>query len=884
MASTDLVYRFLGLDAGAGASFDRMASKTLGLGKASSMTAKSLTGLGVAFGAAVAAINTAAIKAAADFQTELAKIHTQADASYKMVGQLRQGILKMSAAVATAPTQLATAAFHIASVGQKSLTAAQQLKVLKVSAEGAKIGGADLVDVTNALDAAIVSHIRGVKNYSQAMGVLNATVGAGDMQMQDLAEAFGPLGATFKGYNVSIREAGAALATFGDNNLRGADAGTALRMAIQSLAVPVKAGRDLLKSWGIQSGTLANQLRTGGLTKALDTLYEKLKLHGVSRNELGSFLTQAFGKRAGIGLSTLMQELDRFHTKLGEVSKGSRNFASSWSGYTKTFGYAWDQMRAAVQRMLIQIGTKLLPTARRFTNWIISEFIPAAGKTVQWVDAKLGPVFRTLGKAIKWAFDQIAGTVKNNLDGFKTLAHVLEGVGKAALWVAQQLGLILVGVLRTVIALVGEVGKAFHALANFFTGPLLRAIGEFSRYFYLTLKGLIDAVMAFFGGFVKAAQKALGWLPGGIGNAVNKGAKAFQNFRSDVDATLQGLADDAGRLGDAAVNNWNSAWNNAMGFGTGKHSPFRDPGHPGGMSVIVSDPKHGKSSGGKADYNLPGGPGIKMPGGGGAASHAANVLHITAAKLTKALATGLLKGWQGFSETVRDSLSTGTRHLLDALEKQFAAVQDRMKKLVDNARTKLHNALQDQRQYVQQMMSDASLSNVPTVDSGYTGQTTRLTDIGSFLSGQATNYAAFAKDLRRLKGLRLNKTDLLQIGNMGPTQGLQYAQQILANPAMVAQINAYQKQIAKSSQTMGEAEYGASIRADRKHLANMVNEQKRTNRHLEHLAKDIGREVAHNLAPALGKGLTGKQQGLTPHDAQEIEKALNRYKRRMGKG
>ena len=40
-----------------------------------------------------------------------------------------------------------------------------------------------------------------MKTYCQAMGVLNATVGAGDMTMQDLADAMGTgMLATVKGY------------------------------------------------------------------------------------------------------------------------------------------------------------------------------------------------------------------------------------------------------------------------------------------------------------------------------------------------------------------------------------------------------------------------------------------------------------------------------------------------------------------------------------------------------------------------------------------------------------------------------------------------------------------------------------------------------------
>jgi TP901 family phage tail tape measure protein len=885
VASTDLIYHFLGIDAGAGASFDRMAAKTIGLGKASASTTGALTKLAGAAAAMVAAIDVHAIKAAADFQTELIRIHTQANASYAVLGKLRQGILSVSTAVATAPTQLAAAAFHIASVGQKSLTAAEQLRVLKVAAEGAKLGGADLVDVTNALDAAIVSHIRGVKNFSQAMGVLNATVGAGDMQMQDLAEAFGPLGAVLAGYNVNIRQAGAALATFGDNNLRGAEAGTQLRMAVQALAVPVKTGRDLLKSWGIHSGNLANQLRHGGLTSALDTLFNLLKKNGVTAREAGSFLTETFGKRAGIGLSVLIRELDRFHTKLGEVGKGGHNFASSWAGYTKTFEYSFDRMKAAVQKLSIQLGTRLMPTAIRFVNWLTDDFIPAAAKTVGWINDKMGPVFRALGHAIKWAFDQLAGTVKNNLDGFRTWGVVLEAVGKAVLYVAENVGKILIGVLRTCIAIVGELGKAMNALVVGFKKQEA-AVRGFAATVLDVVHKVADLWLNLMSTIIHAAASAFGWLPGGIGGKLKDAAAKFDDFKASVDSKLSALASDVRghgvAIGEGLGSSIFTGLSNAMNsFRDVFNPPINyklDPGHPG---YVPTKHHHHKDS---TQLTLPGGAGIPISSSdsSSAASHAVAVLHVTAKRLAQALAKGLLKGWTGFALTVRESLSTGTQHLLEELGKQFAAITKRMDKLVEDARTKLHNSLKAERDFARQMMADANLSNVPTVDSGFTGQTTRLTNIGVFLSQQSHQYAAFARALRRLAHMGLAKGLINQIAGMGPTQGLQYAQQIISGQAgSVAQLNALQRQIKGSAQAIGMDRYGAQIRADRQNLRHQTHLQERIARRLDHLAADIGREVAARVDT--GGKVKNHPAGLSPHDAKVLDRDLKKLNRLLGK-
>ena len=67
------------------------------------------------------------------------------------------------------------------------------------------------------------------------------------MTMQDLADAMGTgVMAVAKSYGQTINQVGAALAAFGDNNIRGAKAATDLRMAWQAIQAPIAAGKTAL--------------------------------------------------------------------------------------------------------------------------------------------------------------------------------------------------------------------------------------------------------------------------------------------------------------------------------------------------------------------------------------------------------------------------------------------------------------------------------------------------------------------------------------------------------------------------------------------------------------------------------------------------------------
>jgi TP901 family phage tail tape measure protein len=157
-------------------------------------------------GAGLAVIGVESVKMAAKFDASMTLLHTQAGvAQSKMAGLKR--CPRLAGKVGQDPDSLAEALFHVESNFESmGISSKKALALTETAAKGATVGHADLVDVTNALTAAVASGIPGVQNMDKAMGVLNATVGVGDMKMQDLANAFGSgMVATVKGFGLNIR-------------------------------------------------------------------------------------------------------------------------------------------------------------------------------------------------------------------------------------------------------------------------------------------------------------------------------------------------------------------------------------------------------------------------------------------------------------------------------------------------------------------------------------------------------------------------------------------------------------------------------------------------------------------------------------------------------
>ncbi|MGH8922671.1 MAG: phage tail tape measure protein, partial [Actinomycetes bacterium] len=278
-------------------------------------------------------------------------------------------------------------------------------------------GHANLVDTTNALTAAVASGIPGVKSYDQAMGVLNATVGSGDMSMQDLTDAMGTGAlAVIKGYGANIKDAGAALAVFGDNNIRGAHAGTALRMAVQSLAVPAASAKKQLAGLGLTTTTLADTMQNHGMLAALQQLDEAFKKHGVTAKNEGQVLTTLFGKKAGVGLAILMEQMGRLESKYPELTRGADKFGEAWSKTLDTPQQKLHNLEQGAQALAITAGNVLMPAA--------SGILGGLDKAFQFVQ---GNAFASKGLALG-AGTLVAGGLAKGL--FSGVASGLSGIGK----------------------------------------------------------------------------------------------------------------------------------------------------------------------------------------------------------------------------------------------------------------------------------------------------------------------------------------------------------------------------------------------------------------------------------------------------------------------
>jgi TP901 family phage tail tape measure protein len=518
--------------------------------------------------AGIVAIGVESVKMAAKFDSEMTLLQTQAGVSADKIGGLKKGVLSLAGKVGQDPDSLAEALYHVESNFESmGITSAKALKLTETAAKGATIGHADLVDVTNALTAAVASNIPGVQNLDQAMGILNATVGVGDMKMQDLASAFGGgMVATVKGFGLTIKDVGAALAVFGDNNIRGSVAGTQLRMSVMALAKPIQGGADALKSIGLETDTLAKDMQRGGLKLALEDLVAHMRAAGISSKQQGQIITDAFGRKAGSGLNILVGQMDRLESKYPALDAGAKNFGKSWAETQKTFAFQLKQLEMGFQALMIGVGEKLIPPTQAFIHLLAAHktatvaaavamggllvatvavsaaMKAAAGTKLLWSGLTAGAVLA------KGAMESLALKSLYMKDAFLVAGGGIKGLGAAfgTLSTGAKLGVAVAAVGALAVALstltggrhAPDVDRLSTSLANL--GRTGAVSGELAAAFGKDLDGLSKAVDRLSGGGSKMDK--FNDIMNGIFTLGFGQSNSMKEAKKDVDAIDKGLA------------------------------------------------------------------------------------------------------------------------------------------------------------------------------------------------------------------------------------------------------------------------------------------------------------------------------------------------------
>lgn len=368
-----------------------------------------------ALGAAVAGVHMANT-----FNNQLLLLHTQAGASTAEMNNMKKATLALAPSVGTGPDKLAEALYHIESTGYRGAAALDQLKI---AAEGAKIGQANLDDTTYALTSTLMTGISGINGAKSAMAALDAIVGTGDMHMQDLNGAISTgFLATAETFGVSLQSVGAALAYMTDRGSGAQESATRLRMSLALLAAPSNQSSKMLTAIGLggaevtaRTGAMTSALQAAhltttqladdlrkpdGLQVALTHLVTKLHDSGLSADAAAALISRAFGGgRSGAAIMSLVQHLDVLKGKYEQQIQIAGQFDERWKATTDATSFRWAQFTTLVQTDLIKMGEALMPFVNSLGSGLF-HILEAAPHTLVPIGEGLRDVGREIGNVV----------------------------------------------------------------------------------------------------------------------------------------------------------------------------------------------------------------------------------------------------------------------------------------------------------------------------------------------------------------------------------------------------------------------------------------------------------------------------------------------------
>lgn len=313
----------------------------------------------------LAAVGLAATHMAADFNQAMEQVHTQAGETQKNVNRLNREVLTFakSGKAAQGPTDLANALYRLEGAGIRGERA---MRALRAASDLAAVGNANVEDTAKTLAQAYFSGIKGLGSFKDVVSELNATVGAGDLRLQQLVDALGTgILPTARQAGLGFHDMTAALAVFGDetNNVSGWAA--QLSTAFHFITNPTTKARNAFEDLGLKQNQLALDFRKpNGLSAALHDLRDHLdKLPGGARGPkatelLGNILPGGRGRV----LLVLLNQLDRLDSKYKQIRDTNDRFGEAVQKTQEQNAFKIHAAWAKIEADAVDLGNAIGPT------------------------------------------------------------------------------------------------------------------------------------------------------------------------------------------------------------------------------------------------------------------------------------------------------------------------------------------------------------------------------------------------------------------------------------------------------------------------------------------------------------------------------------------
>lgn len=461
--------------------------------------------------APIAGFGAASIKAGTEFDSAMSQVSAVSKATGNDLATIRDRALEMGEKTRYSAKEVSDAMYYMGLAGWNAKEIYDGIPgVLALAASS----GEDLARVSDIVTDSLTAFGKTADDTSEFVNVLAEASRSSNTTVDLLGESFKYVAPVAGAFGYSIQDVAVALGIFANNGVKGSQAGTGLRQALNSLINPSETAAGLMEKYGISlfnaDGStkslmkVMEELRTtfGGLSvDIIDTngevmtgeeIMEKYG-HSLPNTEMEKLtsIVKIFGVRALPGMLSVINASDESFDSLTKAIYGAQdaynglgtafgmqetmmdNLQGDWYKFTSALGTTKiiiSDMAKGALRDLLQTLTKLV---QKFNDLEPEQ----REQIVKWalMVAAIGPALIAFGKVIsgignmiqtfvslKNAFGAVTNGIKNLTEGFKLAKAGFPGLGAEA----SKLGSALGGISSSVVIIIAVIAALVAAFAT----------------------------------------------------------------------------------------------------------------------------------------------------------------------------------------------------------------------------------------------------------------------------------------------------------------------------------------------------------------------------------------------------------------------------------
>lgn len=313
----------------------------------------------LAAGAAAVAFTVKAIKAFSSFEKKMAEVKTLLpNMSEEAFGKLEKDIRKLAVTMGVDITDAVDGLYSALSAG---ISPENAITFLADATDLAKAGVTDLDTAVGALTTVINGYGLEADDANAISKLLFATVGAGKVELKDLAPHIGKVTAVAANLGVTFEEVSAMTAMLG-SKLGEGQLPTAMSKLKVMFSEMLKSGTKVNDVFMELQGVNIGDFLAGGGT--MEEVLNKLQEHAIATG--GSMMDMFSSIEAGEGAMNLMGEgADSLGAQLENVRGFTEGFGKAVDTMGGTTDDAWSRLKSAGTEVLLKFGEALDPLIKR---------------------------------------------------------------------------------------------------------------------------------------------------------------------------------------------------------------------------------------------------------------------------------------------------------------------------------------------------------------------------------------------------------------------------------------------------------------------------------------------------------------------------------------